>query len=269
MKTHYELLEVPTEASADDIKRAFRREIAKYHPDKVQHLGIEFQEIAALRAAELTQAYKTLTDAQLRTDYDAQLLGGAAPAPQPESEPAAGQTSTPEAPAEQAAPAPPPLPPTPAEPPLAVDAGVTELVRRAALFRFRAALQGEFGRFEEVGLEGFDVTCVPKPAFWSLKIPPRVLGRVVPAVDGQTLVDTWNLAARMKKDGQRDLCVFLMGPVVAPAAELARAISEQRRRPMPAGGRLVMVPVSTRDWSAHVPTDAPPTVRSLLSRLKA
>lgn len=51
MKTHYELLEVVAEASADDIKRAFRREIAKYHPDKVQHLGVEFQEIAALRAA--------------------------------------------------------------------------------------------------------------------------------------------------------------------------------------------------------------------------
>ena len=33
-----------------------RREIARYHPDKVQHLGPEFQEIAATRAAELTEA---------------------------------------------------------------------------------------------------------------------------------------------------------------------------------------------------------------------
>jgi len=266
VKTHYELLDVPAEALADDIKRAFRREIAKYHPDKVQHLGVEFQEIAALRAAELTQAYKTLTDVRLRADYDAHLLGGSAPPVPSEPEPVVTPPPAPDTAPTQTVP--PPPPPLPVEPPLAVDAGVTELVRRAALFRFRSALAGEFGRFEEVPFDGFDVTCVPKPAFWSLRIPPRVLARVVPAVDGPALIDTWGQAARMKKDGQRDLCVFLMGPVVAPPAELARAISDQRRRAMPAGGRLVMVPVSTRDWSAHVPTDAPPVVKSLLGRLK-
>ena len=73
MKTHYELLEIAADAPADEIKRAFRREIAKYHPDKVQHLGKEFQEIAAVKAAELTQAYTTLTDAALRAEYDARL----------------------------------------------------------------------------------------------------------------------------------------------------------------------------------------------------
>jgi DnaJ-class molecular chaperone len=55
--TYYDLLQVGPAAPADEIKRAFRREIAKYHPDKVQHLGTEFQEIAATKAAELTQAY--------------------------------------------------------------------------------------------------------------------------------------------------------------------------------------------------------------------
>ena len=42
--THYELLGVALTASSDEIRRAFRREIAKYHPDKVQHLGNEFQD---------------------------------------------------------------------------------------------------------------------------------------------------------------------------------------------------------------------------------
>ena len=46
-KTHYELLGVAADAPAEEIKHAFRREIAKYHPDKVQHLGQEFQDIAA------------------------------------------------------------------------------------------------------------------------------------------------------------------------------------------------------------------------------
>jgi len=73
----------------------------------------------------------------------------------------------------------------------------------------------------------------------------------------------------MKKDTQRDLCVFLMGPALASATELAVAIGEQRKRPMPAGGKLVLVPVSSKDWSAHVPTDAPDVCKSLLSRLKS
>ena len=47
-KTYFELLSLPTTATLDEIRRSFRREIAKYHPDKVQHLGEEFQEIAAV-----------------------------------------------------------------------------------------------------------------------------------------------------------------------------------------------------------------------------
>ncbi len=35
VKTHYELLGVDPTADADAIKKAFRREIARYHPDKV------------------------------------------------------------------------------------------------------------------------------------------------------------------------------------------------------------------------------------------
>ena len=67
------MLDVVRTAPADEIKRAFRPKSPKYHPDKVQHLGREFQEIAAVKAAELTQAYKTLSDESLRADYDAQL----------------------------------------------------------------------------------------------------------------------------------------------------------------------------------------------------
>jgi hypothetical protein len=110
---------------------------------------------------------------------------------------------------------------------------------------------------------------VPKPPFWTLKLPPRILGRFLGHVDGAAVSETWGLAAKMKKDSQRDLCVFVMAPTVAAAGELAVAIAEQRRRPMPAGGKLVMIPVNTQTWNAHVPTDAPPVVKSLLTRLKS
>jgi hypothetical protein len=267
-KTYYELLDVPVSAPADEIKRAFRREIAKYHPDKVQHLGQEFQEIAAIKAAELTQAYKTLSDPVLRAEYDAEI-GEVAPAAA--AVPAAPQAAPQEPAVEQPRPR-----PEPVAPPASAGggtfsqerAGASELINRAAIMRFRQSLQGEFRAFEEVPLGGFEVACLPKPAFFSLKLPPRVLGRFVSHVDAPTLVETWALASKMKKDSQRDIVVFLMGPVVAPAGELAGAIAGQRRKPMPAGGKLFMVPVNTRNWNAHVPADAPPVVKSLVTRLK-
>jgi curved DNA-binding protein CbpA len=278
LKTYYELLELPPTAAADDIKKAFRREIAKYHPDKVQHLGEEFQQIAVVKAAELTQAYKTLSDPATRAEYDAEL-----------GEADSGSTHSPAAPAStahQAKPSTPsPTPPRPAHPSrqpaeepnpggaasiFAQDrAGAMNLINRATLARFRYALEGEFGRYEEPALQGFQIVCVPKPPFWSLKLPPRILGRFLPHVDGAAVSETWALAAMMKKDPQRDLCVFVMAPTVAAPGELAVAIAEQRRRPMPAGGKLIMIPVNTQTWNAHVPTDAPPVVKSLLTRLKS
>jgi curved DNA-binding protein CbpA len=278
-KTYYEMLEVPADASVEDIKRSFRREIAKYHPDKVQHLGREFQEIAAIKAAELTQAYKTLTDETLRAEYDGQLSEGFTPPTpyaQPASPPSAPPADAPPRP-QAARPAAERAPEPDAEPQpsgkgsfFQVErAGASDLVRRATVMRFRHALEAEFGRYEDAALQGFEVTCIPKPPFWKLKLPPRILGRFVPQVDAAALVETWAMAAKMKKDTQRDLCVFLMGPVVAPAGALAQAINEQRKRPMPAGGTLVMIPVNTNTWAAHVPQDAPAVVKSLLTRLKS
>ncbi len=269
--TYYELLEIAPDAPTDEIKRAFRREIAKYHPDKVQHLGREFQEIAAVKAAELTQAYKTLSDPILRTEYDALVAeGGVISAPSVEApKPRSSTAPAPVGEASRPVPAPEPPPPAGRSQFAQEQAGVSEFIQRAALIRFRAALQGEFGHYEEISLPGFEVACIPKPSFWSMKMPPRVLGRIVPTVSGEALTETWSLATRMKKDGQRDLCVFLMGPSVAAPSELATAIAQQRRKPMPAGGKLIMIPVSTSNWVAHVPTDAPPIVKSLLSRLKS
>ena len=276
MKTYYEMLDVASTASVDEIKRAFRREIAKYHPDKVQHLGKEFQEIAAIKAAELTQSYKTLTDETLRAEYDAQLKSGepAAAAYHPPA-PAAPSAEAPPRPAQAArpaaerAPAPEPEPSGPSSVFSQDRAGASDLVKKATVMRFRQALASEFGSYEEFPLQGFEITCIPKPPFWSFKLPARVLGRFVEQVDAPTLSETWAMASRMKPDKQRDLCVFLMAPKLAPARDLATAIAEQKRKPMPAGGKLIMVPVNTVNWAAHIPTDAPDVVKSLLTRLKS
>ena len=261
----YELLAVTPDAPVEEIKRAFRREIAKYHPDKVQHLGKEFQEIAASKAAELTRAYKTLTDPAARAQYDAEGVA---------TETAAGSPATPtppppaRSPSSSSARAAEPGPPPSGASVFHEDrAGASDLVHRATVMRFRSALTGEFQSWEEFSLPGFQVTCIPKAKFWSLKLPPRVLGRFVPQVDGPVLTETWDIASRIPKDSQRDTCiVFLMGPSIAPAGELAAALKESMRNTIKT--KLVLVPVNTRTWSAHVPTDAPPLVKALVTRLK-
>lgn len=272
-KSYYDLLSVEPSATADEIKRAFRREIAKYHPDKVQHLGQEFQDIAASKAAELTLAYKTLTDAGARAEYDAQL--GARPAEAPAA-PFTAPGQAPTAPVTEPSPEPSKPEPRPADTAagsgtFAADrAGALDLIRRATVARFLQALEGEFGSYEMPATQGFEISCNPRPVIWKLKQPPRVLGRFVPRVDGAALSESWTLAQRSRGvDEKRELCVFVMGPAVAPARELAEVITEQRRKPAPVGGKLVLVPVNTQTWAAHVPTDAPPVVKSLLSRLKA
>jgi hypothetical protein len=56
----YTVLEIPPGASKEEIKAAYRRLAAKYHPDKVQHLGKEFQKLAEERFKEIQQAYDQL-----------------------------------------------------------------------------------------------------------------------------------------------------------------------------------------------------------------
>ncbi len=58
----YEVLEVEPGASRDEIRRAYRRLANKYHPDKVQHLGEEFRELAESRFKEIQAAYRKLSD---------------------------------------------------------------------------------------------------------------------------------------------------------------------------------------------------------------
>ena len=94
-KSYYELLDLPASASSDDIKKAFRQQIARYHPDKVQHLGKEFQDMAADRAAELTEAYRILSNDASRAEYDRTLGTVPSPASSPTSAPAPSASQAP------------------------------------------------------------------------------------------------------------------------------------------------------------------------------
>lgn len=271
MESFYDMLGVVQTASADEIKRAFRREIAKCHPDKVQHLGREFQAIAVTKAANLTAAHRTLNDKSRCAEYDAQLSATAvAPqkgSPSPAS-PIAGNVEVRPEPRARVAEEAPSSTPTPQPRPSVLSpdrVGAIDLVRKATVMRFRAAVNQEFAKGDEGSVRGFDF---PKAGFFSRTRPPRILGRFVGIVDGEALRESWALAARAKTDERPDLCVFLMGPVLAPVGELGRAIAELRRTVVPSG-TLTVVPVNTASWAAHVPNDAPQVARALLSRLRS
>lgn len=58
----YEILGVAPDASIEEIQSAYRAAAQQYHPDKVAHLGDEFQELAQKKFVEIQEAYRFLTD---------------------------------------------------------------------------------------------------------------------------------------------------------------------------------------------------------------
>ena len=59
-KDPYEVLGISPGATREEIKSAYRRLVATYHPDKVAHLGDEFRKLAEERFKEVQEAYREL-----------------------------------------------------------------------------------------------------------------------------------------------------------------------------------------------------------------
>jgi DnaJ-like protein len=54
----YETLQVPSSATAPEIRDAYKHLISKYHPDKVEGLGQELKELAEYKSQQITAAYR-------------------------------------------------------------------------------------------------------------------------------------------------------------------------------------------------------------------
>ena len=62
---YYKILEVNKDASADDLKKAYRKLAMKYHPDRNPN-----DKEAESKFKEINEAYEVLKDDQKRAAYD-------------------------------------------------------------------------------------------------------------------------------------------------------------------------------------------------------
>ena len=274
MKTHYEILGLEPTADADAIKKAFRREIARYHPDKVIHLGAEFQEMAATRAAELTVAYKTLTDSALREEYDASIAAGAPPhvpeTPRPDLVGAATRSQTPPPTLEDLRRETPP--PTGSKVRFASERADRDVIlKRAITARIRGIVEALYGKLELPAVRGFDLAMVPvaKPRFIGAP-PPRVLIRVLDEVGGAAIADAHAAASRARvHSGKSPVAVLLFARRIAPQQEISKAneaLARQRKAP-DAPDELAVVAVDIADWSCRLPPNCSAAIHKLTDQI--
>ena len=59
-RDYYEVLGVDKKASADEIKKAYKKMAIKHHPDKVESLGEDVKKAAEEKFKAIAAAYETI-----------------------------------------------------------------------------------------------------------------------------------------------------------------------------------------------------------------
>ncbi|UCG92043.1 MAG: DnaJ domain-containing protein [candidate division WOR-3 bacterium] len=77
MENYYSILGISPNATPNEIKRAYIRLAQRYHPDRF--LNEEEKQRAHDQFSKITAAYRTLSDAKLKADYDQSLAKGVKP----------------------------------------------------------------------------------------------------------------------------------------------------------------------------------------------
>lgn len=69
MINHFRVLGIKTNASDDDIKKAYKRLSNRYHPDKLLGQSDEEKDLAATQLQRIKQAYEVLSDPKLKSAF--------------------------------------------------------------------------------------------------------------------------------------------------------------------------------------------------------
>jgi curved DNA-binding protein CbpA len=214
----------------------------------VQHLGAEFQRIASERAAELTTAYKTLSNAALRAEYDALLASTA-----PQNDQPTGATE-------------------PEPPPPVIDrfrqerADRDDILRRVVLARVRECFADPDYELQAYG--GFDLAFVPRvrgPVFRRTG-KPSLLVRVADKVDGSLVLQAWTDALRARV-AEKPVVLLLLAREV-DRKSVTVVIDDRRRKHPKVAESIFPVTIDMADWSAEIPPHSPDSVRATIERLR-
>lgn len=60
LENHYKILHITASASNEEVKKAYRKMVVKYHPDKVQHLGDDVVNAAKEKFLKVQEAYDAI-----------------------------------------------------------------------------------------------------------------------------------------------------------------------------------------------------------------
>ena len=140
MRTHYQVLGVPADASSAAIREAYRHRAREHHPDRARSSAVG----PSGAMPDVNEAYRVLSDPGRRAMYDASLRRAEAP-PTTESEPEVDESDEPWPVAYPDGPARVPL-----EVELSYSAGTAAAAAAAGWFFYDYASQGGFESF--VGL---------------------------------------------------------------------------------------------------------------------
>ena len=69
MNNYFRVLGVKSNASENDIKKAYRRLSNQYHPDKLHGASEEEKEQAAIKLHQVKKAYEVLSDPKARAAF--------------------------------------------------------------------------------------------------------------------------------------------------------------------------------------------------------
>ena len=116
---------------------------------------------------------------------------------------------------------------------------------------------------EELPACGFDFDCTARSRKLFSREESQRCRKFVPQVDKVAVQDAWSAAQK----AATPICVFLMGSEWRPSGSCRTRLPSCGRNPAvrPA---FRCIPVDVRDWSAHIPADAPAACQDLIKRLR-
>ncbi len=246
------LLGIALPASIDEVKRAYRRQISRYHPDKVHHLGEEFQVLAAEKSAQLTEVYRRLVEAN---GSDERIDDVAVPTATPGEEPRVEDVSAP--------------------PPVnrmsswqAVAAGCPSLILTAAIDRVSQAVRLTLPRADEFSVPGFSGAWKTRADWRGLLKRHPIEGVLLRAPASDMPVNRQRAPRIRPLVSGVDGAIVIVDLVVGPLA-IEPQTPSNARPPSSRGERDVhVVTLDAMTWRACMPPEAPPIAHLILARVR-